>query len=384
MRLFCMSRKIRTTVRIGFIILLAGLTGCNKERLTKVLPPDVRVDTYMQQSASQVDVLWVVDNSGSMAPRQENLAKNFQSFIDLFSKGSIDFRIGVTTTDIFKQPGQLRGSPRVLTPSTPSLASAFANNSKVGIQGSPYEAGLQSAQLVLENYQRLNADQVSAQEACKVSCPNGSNNTQCRANCETNNGIEFLRPGAYLYLIFVSDEDDESSQDVRAFWRSFETAKGIGNDGTVTTAAIVGSSPNGCGATPGARYQAMSTLTGGDVGNICDADFAKTLKKLATSAVGLKRKFALAKPPNLETLEVRVKYPCNAAEEAIAHCASVDRADCADQPVDSLNLVCTPPQGGPDGWTYEKDKQSVYFAGDSVPGLQTQVELQYYEEGKGP
>ncbi len=115
-----MSRKIRTTMRLGFIVLLAGLAGCDKERLVKVLPPDVRVDTYLQQSASQVDVLWVIDNSGSMAPRQENLAKNFQSFIDVFAKGSIDFRIGVTTTDIFKQPGQFVGSPRVLTPSTPT------------------------------------------------------------------------------------------------------------------------------------------------------------------------------------------------------------------------------------------------------------------------
>jgi|CXWL01.1.fsa_nt_gi hypothetical protein len=379
MRLFAMSRNL-SALLIGFI----ALSGCPKERLTRVLPPDVRVDTYLQQSASKVDVLWVVDNSGSMAPRQENLAKNFQAFIDIFSKGSIDFRIGVTTTDIFKLPGQLRGTPRVLTPQTPSLASAFANNIKVGIAGSPYEAGLQSAQLVLDAYQRANADKQAAISNCKAACANGANNTQCQASCETAHPIEFLRPDAYLYLIFVSDEEDESSQDVRSFWRSYETAKGIGNDGTVTTAAIVGEDPNTCGATPGSRYKALSTLTGGDLGSICDADFAKTLKKLATSAVGLKRKFALARPPNLETLEVHVKYPCNAAAEVIANCASVDREDCVDAPGDALSLICSPPQGGPDGWTYEKDNQSVFFAGDSVPGLHAQVDLQYYEEGKGP
>ena len=63
---------------------LTFLTGCPETTLRRTLPPDVRVDTYSQQAASKVDVLWVIDNSGSMAERQENLAKNFQAFIGLF------------------------------------------------------------------------------------------------------------------------------------------------------------------------------------------------------------------------------------------------------------------------------------------------------------
>ena len=71
-------------------ILLAGaclslLGSCTQPKLKKTLPPDIRVDTYAQQAASKIDVLWVIDDSGSMAPRQENLAKNFSSFIDVFS-----------------------------------------------------------------------------------------------------------------------------------------------------------------------------------------------------------------------------------------------------------------------------------------------------------
>src|SRR6185295_14389018 len=116
------------------------------------------------------------------------------------------------------------------------------------------------------------------------------------------------RPDAYLYLVFISDEEDESSEDVRFFWRAFETTKGIGNDGTVTTAAIMGDVPtNSCGATPGARYKALSDLTGGEVGSICDPNFSTTLRKLATNAVGLKRKFALAEPPDPATISIVVK-----------------------------------------------------------------------------
>jgi len=172
---------------------------------------------------------------------------------------------------------------------------------------------------------------------------------------------------------------------VRFFYRYFETAKGVGNDGTVTTAAIMGDTPtNSCGATPGVRYKALSDLTGGEVGSICDTNFSVTLGKLARNAVGLKRKFALQAKPNIQTLQVRLRYPCNVPADQIATCASVDRTACEGNPADSMNVVCTPRQGAPDGWTYEAGGNLVYFAGESVPGLSAQIELQYYEEGKGP
>ena len=227
-----------------------------------------------------------------------------------------------------------------------------------------------------------NAPADLARETCQNTC-NG--NQTCIDACALRNPVSFLRPEAYLYLIFVTDEEDQSAEDVRYYWRSFETAKGIGNDGTVTTAAIMGDVPsNTCGATPGTRYKALSDLTGGEVGSICDTNFSATLKKLATNAVGLKRKFALGKKPNIATIEVSVKYPCNTSDEIVKACASVDKTECMNNPAESLNLVCKPAQGGPDGWTYEPMTQVIFFAGESVPFLKGQVEIQYYEEGKGP
>src|SRR5687767_6317092 len=129
-------------LHLRLFALAVGLLAsrCGNDRLRRTLPPDVRADTYDPQSASQLGVPWVVDNSGSMAPRQENLARNFQAFIDLFSKGAIDFRMAVTTTDIFVDQGQLRGSTKVLSPSTPNLVGTFAQNIRVGVGGSAYEA----------------------------------------------------------------------------------------------------------------------------------------------------------------------------------------------------------------------------------------------------
>ena len=371
--------------RVLFLLCAFAGLGCQPPKLHKTLPPGVRVDTYDQQSAAKVDVLWVVDNSGSMGPRQQNLAKNFHSFIDLFTQGSIDFRIAVTTTDIFKDQGQLQGSPKVITPQTGNVVSAFAANIAVGTKGSPYEAGLQAAQMALDRQAQTNQPKTDALTQCQEGCNTQRDTATCQQACLASAGFEFLRPDAYLYLVFVTDEEDRSGQDIRYYWRTFETAKGIGNDGTVTTAAIIGDVPsNGCGATPGARYVALSKLTGGEVGSICDVSFAATLKKLATNAVGLRRKFALEHAPNVETLQVTVKYACNSPDEVFAACGSVNKEACQGAAAGAVEASCTPVQGGPDGWSYEAGSQVVFFAGDSVPGVHSSVELQYYEEGVNP
>jgi hypothetical protein len=363
-----------------FVVLTMAACDCGSRRLQRTLPPGVRVDSYLQQAASKIDVLWVVDNSGSMVPRQENLATNFRAFINEFTSNAVDYRIGVTTTDIFKEAGRLVGTPAVLSPRTPNVLQTFAANVRVGTSGNPYEVGLEAARMAIERQRASNSDMLAA---CQQSC--SSSNPACPSECETKTEFPFLRSDAYLYIIFVTDEEDRSNHDVRYFYRFFENAKGLGNDGTVTTAAIMGEVPEtSCGAVPGTRYKELSELTGGEVGSICDSNFSETLKKLASNAVGLKRKFALQLKPNLETLQVTLKYPCNVEAEKTAGCETLDREACGDSISDALNVVCTPRQGVVDGWSYEATNNVVYFAGSSVPGLSAQIELQYYEEGKGP
>ncbi|WP_164019825.1 vWA domain-containing protein [Pyxidicoccus trucidator] len=366
---------MRRVAAVAFLALLS--LSCRDERLVPSLPPGYHVDTYAQRSASAVDVLWVVDDSGSMAPRQEALARNFQAFISRFSEGRIDFRMGVATTDLFTRPGELVGEPRVLAPDTPELERAFGNSVRVGTQGSAYEAGLEAASRVLERQASENAPVLEARAACESGCASDA----CREGCAAVHRVDFLRPGAWLYLAFVTDEDDRSPHEVRAYWRAFEQAKGIGNDGTVVASAIIGDVPgNGCGAEPGTRYAELVALTGGELGSICDEDFADTLRTLATSAVGLRRTFALEQAPRADSLQVRVRYPCATAPESLRGCESVDRTACDGQPAEALDAVCTPARGGPDGWAYEPGRRVVFFAGDSVPGLGTRVELEYVEE----
>jgi len=110
--------------RIAFLGLCAALAGCQEYRFNPVgrctIQPGQR--RIQLEAFSTADILFVVDDSGSMEPVQDNLANNFSAFIqalaatqqDRRSRGleALDFHIAVTTSSIFvHQPGLCQGSP---------------------------------------------------------------------------------------------------------------------------------------------------------------------------------------------------------------------------------------------------------------------------------
>jgi hypothetical protein len=56
--------------------------------------------TVQQPDNGKVDILWVVDDSGSMAWAQKELAEKFSSFVHALSIADINFHLGVTTTSM--------------------------------------------------------------------------------------------------------------------------------------------------------------------------------------------------------------------------------------------------------------------------------------------
>ena len=47
---------------------------------------------------SKMDLLFVIDNSGSMGQEQTNLIANFPAFIAVLEASGLDYRVAVTTT----------------------------------------------------------------------------------------------------------------------------------------------------------------------------------------------------------------------------------------------------------------------------------------------
>ncbi len=305
----------------------AGLAGgCDKTRLTAysthydLFFPEgsLQVDTFSQKAAAMIDILWVVDNSPSMAQEQNNLAANFDSFIQFIDESDVDYRIGVISTDLdlAGHGGRLQGSTRIITSSTqPSPASVFADNIRVGTGGAGHERGLEAAYLALSEPLIL------------------------------GHNAGFLRSDAALAIIFVSDEDDHSFGEVSFYRRFFEQRKGVGNENRVMAGAIVGPQ-NGCAtARPGTRYHMLVQAVGGSIGSICAADFSETLNQLGLTVAGLDRRFGLS-DENLEADSIEVK-------------------------VDGQNVA----EDWQNGWTYENG--NIFFNGSYVPPPGATIEVSY-------
>jgi hypothetical protein len=82
--------------------LLAGLAACNSHPIkpVEVSGAAVPLEALPLDVNRKVDVLLVLDNSGSMGEEQANLAANFGPFIDRLEAAGADYRIAITTTDL--------------------------------------------------------------------------------------------------------------------------------------------------------------------------------------------------------------------------------------------------------------------------------------------
>lgn len=231
-------------------------------------------DVFHQSRNDKVDVLFVIDDSCSMAEEQVALAQNFQAFIQQADVRQVDFHLGVTTTDIFQNPGALRGP--VLDRSTPSVEAAFQLQAAVGIFGAGWEQGLEAMLLTFQEGARANSEQA-----------------------------KLLRPDAYRVVIVVSDEDDQSPLPVAAYYNEL-----LGHSPSGFITATVTGQASGCSnpatgfASNAPRYEDFTRLTGGLSESICSG-WAQTLASIGQAAFGLRSKFLLSNPA-VQTMPIQV------------------------------------------------------------------------------
>jgi hypothetical protein len=101
-----MSRRHFTnklSILAGTAIALTSLAGCNNHPLKPVeLKKGQEEEKQLQLTVNKdVDILFVIDNSGSMGEEQALLASNFGAFIEVLERPDVEanYRIGVTTSD---------------------------------------------------------------------------------------------------------------------------------------------------------------------------------------------------------------------------------------------------------------------------------------------
>ncbi len=152
-----------------------------------------------KDECSKMDVVFVIDDSGSMQGKQEKLRANFPKFVDVLdafrtkSGARLDYRLAVTSTDTeradYKTGGRggfvttpvstcSPGPPRTWLERTDvGVASAFACRAGLGVKGTAEERPLQALFLALTD--RLD-----------------------------DHNRDFLRSDALLSFLILSDEED--------------------------------------------------------------------------------------------------------------------------------------------------------------------------------
>lgn len=261
-------------------LVTSGTTVVEAPPEVDAVSPDVVVDEVVQATPEQIDVLWVVDDSGSMANEQTLLALEFPRFMQLVLDSHADVHIGVVTTDASGAEGgalEQAAAFRWVTPDTPNPVGTFREMVEVGTGGSAFETGRRAAWLALS--------------------PPLTNTL--------NQG--FRRDAADLHIIFVSDEEDNSGQIPTQ--QAFLEFLAPDSDGPlIQTHAITGLPPvPSCGIEPGSEYVALAEATGGTSYSLCSEDWAPIIESLGLTASGLVRDVFLSQLPRPGTLRVEIE-----------------------------------------------------------------------------
>ena len=292
------------------------------------LPLNWRTVELTQGGAGKVDILWVVDVSASMAPEQDYLATNFNSFIGMLRSADQDFQTAITTTDICQDQipsdlskrvcpveyggsssthlrGNFVGDPgrKVLRRNDGDLISRFNVYTRQGTNGSGFEHGLQAAAMAVDKSLR------------------GENEN-------------LVRSDAFLAVIVVSDEEDDGiglgltdAYHGHNFVAKGLTThrytednliaylQGVKGQGNFSVSAITSTRmPNGSLCTSphaqpleeGTQYIAAATKTGGIVQSICDTNWSQSLALIGGDLSAQLSQVVLPSNPDPATIRVNV------------------------------------------------------------------------------
>lgn len=270
------------------------------------LSPPTKTDQITQVIQPEVDILWVVDDSGSMCDKQAQLAQAFPMFMEYFLDSGLDYHIGVTSMDTTTSglDGRLRavGPIRYITPDTPDPIEIFSQMARLGCSGSPVENGSMAVYHAIQQPTPL----------------------QQQANAG------FLRDQAALHIIALTDERDNSyfesvgwSFSVTEFINWLNGFKGD-PDIPVSFSAIAGPVPNGCarGGFPPSIAEAcvpypfivsevgrrsVDEESPGEFFSICQRDWEPFLDRLGLLASSLRREYFMSESPVPSSIEVVVE-----------------------------------------------------------------------------
>lgn len=245
--------------------------------LYKKILQKVTVNNY-----KKVDVLFVIDNSGSMEYEQQSMAHRTSQLLSILQ--GLDYQIAVTTTDprnINLGDGRLipiaGGNGIKIISSSMAMSTAQTMLSQTLQRpetGSGDEQGIRSVYRAIERYNQ--------------------NENDLRA---------FLRADAQLSVVLISDEDESANttKNDPASLLSLINSTWSGQKRFNFNSIITRPNDTACfsthGYSYGHRYHSISTMTGGVIGNVCDMDYSNQVRGIADEIRRLLKTLTLSCPP---------------------------------------------------------------------------------------
>ncbi len=252
----------------------------------------------------KADIIFILDNGGSVADVQGRIAAQFSNFLNSIS--TIDYRIGIMTTDISSQisdtPYNLNGNPALqdgrlvkltngqyfITPQTPDPQGTFA-----------------------ANIHRPETDVCLANNYQDSHCPSQDPRGIYAANLMVNSNYQnFLRPNVQTTFVIISDDDERNSTDLSKYGypqgANDSPATLISNFAShfpgkklKVSALVIKPGDIACYNDRYGRngnpdlfghyaniYASLVSQTGGVLGSICSNDFTAELGAIATGMDG--------------------------------------------------------------------------------------------------
>ena len=276
--------------------------------------------THVQEEIPILDIIFVIDNSGSMSVFQQELSNQMTSFMNVFLATGADFHLGFITTD--RDYLQCAGTICWIDGSFATPVDwAQGIIAQINVGGSAFERGIQMA------YQGLmNTDYDTGMAP----------------------GSSFWRADATLVIIYVSDEPDFSAGTWTNYTAFFDILKP--DVSMVRHFAVIGDWPAGCTWNNGlysrvvgfgSGYYSMTQRYNGDWYSICATDWGNQMQDLAS------------------TVTVRSTFP-------------LDEPD----PIEPSIVVSVNGQVAA-GWTYDPSSNSVIFDENSIPEPNQTITIEY-------
>lgn len=326
--------------------------------------------SYVVANRPQVDFIWSIDGSGSMGNERDDVAGFATTFAEILTRSDIDWRVGVIGGEC-----NFVGRETSISPQARGLIEGAdfdcAGSFPIGFPLPGGNGVLCEDRFLTSAGDFSDCVDLMSEFGGEFTLSMGAIAID-RAMPRTRDTANKIRPGAQVVLVVVTDEHEQSFEDILDWMESNmhhpDTAaheaelQGLVSrytsylgradiDATVFGIYWVPDDTCDTGAEVAMGIHQVVVGTGGTAGSVCLSDLSTTLEEIATASLGLASSFRLSGRPVALTLKVAHARPGEEANEVARSRAH--------------------------GFDFDSAVNRVVFNGDATPETDDEVTISY-------